>query len=63
MKHKGLVCSAFPNKKRYATQKKANLVLLAQLKETALSLRTYFCSSCKGYHLTKQELKADVLPE
>lgn len=42
-------CLSFPNKKRYSTQKLAQVAILLQ----NVALDTYFCEDCSGWHLTK----------
>ena len=43
------ICFEFPDKKRYNTQREAETVML--LINNA-DLKTYYCMTCKGWHLT-----------
>lgn len=47
-------CLTFPNKKRYPTEKDAETAIIIQHSEGSVELRSYYCESCKGWHLTSK---------
>ena len=47
-------CFMFPSKKRYGTERAAR-DMIAHLGSEAPRLKTYYCNSCRGWHLTSFE--------
>lgn len=45
-------CPEFPNKRRFPTQKDAETVIIIMAGEHDIEFTTYYCESCKGWHLT-----------
>lgn len=46
------ICFEFPDKKRYNFQKDAEAQIF--LSENSTKLRSYYCQTCKGWHLTSK---------